>query len=129
MSFLHSSYFAPTRQMRLQAFDHTFTPVTFARIRQPNGEYVVVPQEGTPVMGKLVIATARAAEEAAAKGVKADWIGKVPLGTPIVEGQQFRVTGVTADVGWTETVTVTGDLKGDRINRRFAAMDTDLTQS
>lgn len=112
--------------MRETAFDHVFTPITVIKVRLPNGEYTTVIEEGDPILGKLVIVTAREAEQAAARGVKADWIGKLPLGTPVSEGQEFRVTGLTMDLAWTESIRVTGDLKGDRINRRFAAVDAAL---
>ena len=127
MTLLHPAYFAPLRAMRVAAFDHVFTPITFTRIRQPNGEYEVVPQEGTVVRGKLTIASVRAAEVAAAQGIKAEYVAKLPLGTPAVEGQQFRVTGQTAGVAWTRTVAVTGDLGLlGKVNRRLAAVDVDL---
>jgi hypothetical protein len=126
VTFLNPSYFAPVRAMRVAAFDHTFTPITLTKVRQPNGEYVTVSQEGTPFQGKLVAAGVKAAEEAAARGFKADWIGKVPLDQAVSEGQRFRVTGIRGNTEWTETVENTGDLKGDRINRRFAAVDVEL---
>nr|MBA2459000.1 hypothetical protein [Gemmatimonadales bacterium] len=80
-------------------------------------------------------ASTRAAEVAAARGIKAEYVAKLPLGTSVVEGQRFRVTGETAGeeftgvVGdeWTRTIALTGDLGLlGKVNRRLAAVDVDL---
>jgi hypothetical protein len=134
MTLLHPAYFAPLRAMRVAAFDHTavLTPSTEPgaehSVRLPNGEYERVPVEGLTMVGKLTRPSLRAAEQAAALGVKADGVWKAELGTVIPRGTTLTVSGSTADVAWERAVKVTAQLRGDRINARFAVEDVALDQ-
>jgi hypothetical protein len=134
MTLLHPAYFAPLRAMRVAAFDHTAVltpstePGTEGSVRWPNGEYERVPVAGITMAGKLTRPSLRAAEQAAAIGVKADGVWKAELGTVIPRGTTLTVRGTTADVAWERTVRVTAQLRGDRINARFAVEDVALDQ-
>ena len=126
MSFLREIDFADVRQEIQEGFDHTVTTTAQQRVELPNGETEWGPLVPTVRLGLLTRPSLRAREQAAAQGVTIHGVLKLPLDGRLPVGTEATVTGTTADVAWTRRVRVTGSLRGDRINSRYAVEDIAL---
>lgn len=123
----------PLRLIQEAGLRHTAVPVTKTAERLPNGEYVITWVEGPEVCALFVVAGQAALEQAAARGVAATGILKLPRGTRPDVGQYYKVRGTVPGSceAWERTLKVTADLSEDteRIIRRVMVQETVLDTS
>lgn len=120
----------PMRLMQEAGLRHRATPVTRTVVRQPNGEYVVTWVPGIETCALFVVGNSDTLEIAAAHGVAATGILKLPRGTRPDVGQHYIVRGTLLGTcePWERTLKVTADLSEDteRVVRRLLVVETVL---
>ena len=121
--------FLEARSISEAGLRHTAQLGTITTVRWPNGEETTTVVFAAPVACRLRVIGTRAAEIAAAQGVKAQWSLVFKQAQDVVIGQQAMVRGETDGVEWQRLVEITADLGlAGRIHRLTTAVDVELNQ-